>query len=170
MRSRATVFLAVLLLAATAWAGDLWKEKPYKEWNEKEASKVLGDSPWSKVVSVNATWKGRQLDRDTAARGTPGEQSGGARGAYSERGATTERPGGASSDEPQAQALEAKFLVRWTSARTLRQALARLAVLRGAVQESDAEKFLVQEPPEYEVSVLGPDMTPFQQTDRKSVV
>ena len=163
MRIRAIAFLAALLLAATAWAGDPWKEKPYKQWTEKEAFKVLNESPWSRAVSVNAPWKAK--GHDTAARGPYGEPSAASRGAYGEKAAAGERPTGPTQDEGQAQATETTFQVRWTSARTMRQALARLLVLRGATQESESEKLVAQQPQEYELAVLGQDMTPFQQTD-----
>src|ERR1700732_3783677 len=48
----------LVVLAAVVFAGnDPWKAKPYQQWDEKDVRKILGDSPWSKVIQVDATWK-----------------------------------------------------------------------------------------------------------------
>src|SRR5574337_88132 len=57
MRSRIALLLACLALAVAAWAGDPWKEKTYKEWNQEEVNKILADSPWSRPVTVQALWR-----------------------------------------------------------------------------------------------------------------
>ena len=150
-------FSGVLLLAASAWAGDPWKEKSYKEWDEKDVQRILADSPWAKIINVEAPWiKGAQ---------DIGLQP----------GATSQGGGGASGVSPdmaagpgQAPVPLARFLVRWASATTVRQAIARGALLRGAMQEADAEKYLAQQFAEYVVVLLGPgDLSPFAQGDDK---
>lgn len=42
--------VTVVLSAALLWAGDPWKDKPYKEWTRGEAEKVLQESPWAHTV------------------------------------------------------------------------------------------------------------------------
>jgi hypothetical protein len=163
MRIRAIALLTVFLPAATGWAGDPWKEKSYKEWNEKEAFRVCNDSPWAKVVSVNAPWKAKE--RNTGARGPYPEQGSGNRGGYGEKGGPGERPTGPGPEGSQAQGSAAAFQIRWTSAKTMRQALGRLLVLRAGRQESEVEQLFAQQAPDYELAFSGPDMTPFQQSD-----
>lgn len=58
MRSRRLILPSALALAATlACAGEAraqkedWQGKPFREWTEKEARKVISDSPWAKTVS-----------------------------------------------------------------------------------------------------------------------
>ena len=54
------------------------------------------------------------------------------------------------------------YYIRWNSSRTVREALVRDAILSGKMKESDAEKYLSAPITDYEVLVVGPDMTPFQ--------
>lgn len=54
------------------------------------------------------------------------------------------------------------YYLRWNSSRTVREALVRDAILSGKIKESEAEKYLSAPITDYEVLVVGPDMTPFQ--------
>ena len=56
------------------------------------------------------------------------------------------------------------FFVRWNSAQTIREAIARGALLSGKINEADAQRFVTQTPQDYEVLVAGPDMSPFTTT------
>jgi hypothetical protein len=38
--------------AVLLWAGDFWKDKPASEWSDKDVTKMLSSSPWSKNASV----------------------------------------------------------------------------------------------------------------------
>src|SRR5260370_16170997 len=67
------------------------------------------------------------------------------------------------------QISEADFLIRWSSAKTVREAVARSYVLRGSMKEDDADKALAEEPAEYQVSVSGQDMTPFLKAEEKDL-
>jgi hypothetical protein len=44
--------LGGLALAATVWAGDVWKDKKPADWPEKDLTKFLSKSPWSKTVPM----------------------------------------------------------------------------------------------------------------------
>jgi hypothetical protein len=57
--------------------------------------------------------------------------------------------------------------VRWASARTMREALLRSAVLAGQLKEDAAEQQVAQPVDSYEIVVAGPDMKPFQSVDEK---
>lgn len=169
MWKRVAALIAVFLLAANLSAGDPWKDKPYKQWDEKEVRKVLTDSPWAKDVRVSLG--SQPLAGGGGAPNAPGPALGGGYGegpTGGERGAM--QPGaGLGERQQEAGVPQVSFLVRWASARSVRQALARGAMMRGTLQEPDAEKFLAQEPQEYTVVVLGPDMTPFNHTDEKTL-
>ncbi len=150
-------FVVVLVLAANAWAGDPWKEKSYKEWDEKDVQKILADSPWAKMISVEAPWVKGAEEQGLI----PGATSQGGGGASGVNPAMAAAPG-------QAPIPVARFVLRWASATTVRQAIARGALLRGAIQEADVEKYLAQQFSEYAVVLLGPgDLSLFAQTDEK---
>ncbi len=150
MRTRLVALSAILLLAASVWAGDPWKDKPYTQWDEKDVKKVLFDSPWAKEVRVPANWKPAQRDSGESLTSWIGG------GAYDK---TPQR----SDTESQAPPPEATFVVRWASARTVREAMARNAMLHG-MSEADAAKFASETLETYVIVILGNDMTPFAKT------
>jgi hypothetical protein len=106
------ILLTILSLAAPAQ----WDKKPYTAWSEKDAQKVLNDSPWGKTQVFS----------------TPGEMF---------RSPTSGRQGTATPTEPNpAQALHLNFRMRFLSARPIRQAYGRLLELRqkGGMNEQAA--------------------------------
>jgi len=108
--------LPALLLIISLAASAQWEKKPYSEWSEKDAQKVLNDSPWGKTQVFS----------------TPGEMF---------RSPTSGRQGTATRTEPNpAQALHLSFHVRFLSARPIRQAYSRLVELRqkGGMNEQAA--------------------------------
>jgi hypothetical protein len=152
------------LFALFAWAGDAWKDKPYQQWDRKDALKVLNDSPWSKTIAVNVTW------RAIAAPSAGGE----ARDGYGPMGGTS--PGGPGQGQPtpmtsgdEGGAAVAEFHVRWLSSRAIREGLARLQILEGKMTEADAEKYLAQPVSDYQLLLFGQDMSPFDNSDENSV-
>jgi hypothetical protein len=155
-----------LLLAALVWAGgDPWKSKPYQQWDAKDVRKVLDASPWAHSVQVEAPWISADAAGDADSGGTS-SQPGPARAGPSARSG----PGGGGVDNgaggPQTAAL-ATFLVRWTSSRTVREAVLRNAILAGQIKEDAAAQQLAQPVETYEIVVAGPDMKPFQSVDEK---
>jgi hypothetical protein len=106
------ILLAMLSFSASAQ----WDKKPYTDWSEKDAQKVLNDSPWGKTQVFS----------------TPGEMF---------RSPTSGRQGTASRTDPNpAQALHLSFRVRFLSARPIRQAYSRLIELKqkGGMNEQAA--------------------------------
>ncbi len=155
-----------LLLAALVWAGgDPWKSKPYQQWDAKDVRKVLDASPWAHSVQVEAPWISADGAGDADSGGTS-SQPGPARAGPSARSG----PGGGGVDNgaggPQTAAL-ATFLVRWTSSRTVREAVLRNAILAGQIKGDAAAQQLAQPVETYEIVVAGPDMKPFQSVDEK---
>jgi len=106
---------AVLLSTSFVFAAnvDQKKEKPWTEWTQKEAEKILSDSPWSQTQTDTDTSEmffSPTNDPRTTGRGTnpEGRLSGGANN----------------------QAVNVKFFVRFFSARPVRRALVRLMELK----------------------------------------
>ena len=50
--------VGMLATAAVAWAGgDVWKTKPYSQWDEKDIQTVLQTSPWAKLgLQASGAW------------------------------------------------------------------------------------------------------------------
>ncbi|HKA21638.1 MAG TPA: hypothetical protein VKN18_25400 [Blastocatellia bacterium] len=53
--SRTFLSSLALIVASSLWASAQWNKKPYTEWSEKEALKVLNDSPWGQTQAVTDT-------------------------------------------------------------------------------------------------------------------
>ena len=54
-RNRVPVATALALLALSLIASAQWNKKPYTEWTEKEAMKLLNDSPWGQTQRLTDT-------------------------------------------------------------------------------------------------------------------
>jgi len=83
-----------------------WDKKPYTEWTEKDAQKLLNDSPWARTQSFDSPmelYKGPQTGRQGTST------------------ATTARP---------PDAIRLFFRVRFLSAKPVRQALSRMIELK----------------------------------------
>ena len=154
-----------LLLAAVVWAGgEPWKTKPYQQWDAKDVRRVLDSSPWARAVDVDAPWKGG----DAEGGGSDGSSAATPPGASRPGQGGGGRPGsGASNLGAGSQVALARFVVRWSSSRTIREAILRAAILAGEVKEDAAAQQLGQPAEAYELVVAGPDMKPFQSVDEK---
>ncbi len=149
MKRATLLVLAVVLLVSVAYADDVWKSKPYQQWELKDVQRILADSPWGHVVHVTVPSSGSM----------PGGPSSANSGSLAQNQAILNS----------ANAPEATFAVRWFSARAVRQALARAQVLSGAMSEADAAKALADEPTEVTITVVGQDMTPFLSAEEKDL-
>ncbi len=111
--------ILLLLLAAPALAGDFWKEKPYDQWTMEEVRRVLMDSPWARSYTFApggiAFDSPESADPSLAGRdrgeGTP---MGGGIADMSRGSGSQEAPG-------------PKYVVVWSSAATVRKALAPIS-------------------------------------------
>lgn len=146
--------LLMVTLGALAWAGgDPWKTKPFEQWNENDIRQIMHDSPWAKVEYVPVEWKAGGGGKSEMGRAPEGTVS------------ATQGPAGGPADVGQ-QAMgtpegQAAFYVRWNSSRTTREALVRDGVLAGQIKEDEAARYLSAPIVNYEVVVIGPDMSPF---------
>src|SRR5215207_461189 len=112
MRKVLILIVVVCALGAALAAQKLSKQ--WTEWSKRDAEKILNDSPWAQT----------QVETDTSemffkAQPTPDPATGGTGG------------GGVGRDERGSynQAVDVKYRIRFFSARPVRRALARLALL-----------------------------------------
>lgn len=158
---RTTCFLAILMLSiGLLWAKDFWKEKPYTEWTQEEARKMVSDSPWAhavRIISPMATALSAPPATDTG--GAMSTTGGGGYGPVA--GGQPGTPSGQMA-EGGAPVPETVYNVWWYSARTWRQGMARLQQLRGTASAEQAKDFVENRPAEYVIAVRGDDMRAFQ--------
>jgi hypothetical protein len=145
--------LLAVLAAAAAFAGDVWKDKPYDSWDEKDVQKILNDSPWAKRVEFAPTPGWTSADPSL----TVGQEGGG--GSIADKSG---RRGGGAPDGP-AGSRAAVYVVRWYSSRTIREGIVRSAELRGTAP-AEASKPLASTPENYQIMLIGTDLGAFGQT------
>jgi hypothetical protein len=145
--------LFLLVLGALAWASsDPWKAKPYQQWDATDIKRIFADSPWCKTVQIDAAWK-----------------EAGSKYEMSDDGGMALKTGQGSAGAGDAPAGKAVFVVRWVSARTIREAGVRNSVLENQMKPEDAEKELAKVPDVYQIFVGGRDLTPFASADDKTL-
>jgi len=191
MKRVTLVILAAVLLVSVAYADDVWKSKPYQQWELKDVQRILADSPWAHVVHVTASWRkpgdttlpvepGGTTPGNYGTQSRPAPSGSGGGASATPAPSSGNMPGGPSNANSgslaqdqailnSANAPEATFAVRWFSARAVRQALARAQVLSSAMSEADAAKALADEPTEVTITVVGQDMTPFLSAEEKDL-
>ena len=181
-RSRRALFRLVsrrTLLASTAaflsllpgqwlWAADSWEKKPYSEWTEAEALKVLQDSAWSKLSFVWANGEvqvARSASKSAGGEVHSEEHSNCCRtftrivdGPATEDGTVDNASLGNS--VPIRQVLSYRVLL-YSSAR-IRQALVRLSQIRGGIWDVQADASLQKPMEDLVIAVAGPNMQPFE--------
>ena len=164
MRKSIFAGIGVLLLAVMAWAGDVWKDKPYDQWTEKDVLSVLTYSPWAKAnLAAAGAWHPMGAEATTAP--TPGAVAGTATDvSRSTSGAANETAAGF---EKNANAGPVNYNVYWWSSRTIRAAFVRYAVLKGQTKPEDAPKMIEQPMDDYELLIQGRNMSVFEQRGEK---
>lgn len=136
MSNRFAVAFAVLALCTLVYAAKKWEKEPFTEWSKETAFKVLTDSPWAKQQKFRT--ETALLTPSSGPIYAPREGSGG----HSEGSRPDLSP------TPSAAGREtyttAVFNINFLSARPIRMALARLAMLNGALDEKQAHQFVDQ--------------------------
>ena len=159
MRKTISFVVPAILLAMAVYAsGDVWKTKPYTQWDEKDVAAVLQSSPWAKL--------------DVSLPGMQGEAAPNYNPGVSGPGSMPNRMGSASSatpipqvgtgDNPAPQTSSRTYNLFWYSSRTIREAFARRAVLKGTMTPGNAAKMVAGNPDSYEVLVNAADMSAFE--------
>src|SRR5687768_13160041 len=102
--------MAALLFSVPLSASVQWEKKPYTEWSEKEALKLLNDSPWGRTQVFSSPV--------TLFRGPTG---------------STQQPTATTT----ANATHVNFRIRFLSAKPVRQAVTRLLEINQKQAMSD---------------------------------
>lgn len=147
--------VALLVLATLVWAGgDPWKSKPFQQWTESDVAMIFQSSPWARpATQPQGAW------RPLGSEGTSGS------GIYTRSTAVAD--GGASKESEAANAAQT-YNVLWWSARTIRAASLRRAVLHGTMSEADAEKALAVPVDDYQIFVSAKNMSIFEKRGEKA--
>jgi hypothetical protein len=180
------VSLGVFLFsgAVALWAADFWQTKPFTSWDQKEAQKVLTDSPWAKRVSISLP-TGQQSGGKGGGRGgrgggpagesaDPGISGGGTPGIAENagRGGGGGGFGAGGGDTGVTQAPSLALLVSLRSALPLREALAKLKYGAEAGTSPEAKKLVEDKQEYYIVSVAGLPVyvQPHDDDDKKRIL
>jgi hypothetical protein len=142
MKKTAGLFL---LFGFGLLAADFW-QKPYMEWSDKDAARMMNNSPWARSVSVAMGGPG-------GPGGAPPPGGGGGFG-----GGRGPQGGGGSEYGPGAQGSSAPtfdVVARWQSALPVREALVRLKFGTEADKSAEAAKVLEQQDRPYEIVLSG---------------
>ena len=148
MRKSFRFSVLTILLAAAAYAGgDPWKTKPYTQWDEKDVAAVLQSSPWVKLnVSLPGALSAADATPDSNRTASPSP--------------TAPQLGAGDNATPGTAAKT--YNIFWYSARTIREAVARRAVLKGTMTADNAAKIVATDPDTYQVVVSSSDMSFFE--------
>ncbi len=159
--------VSAIFFAACLWAADFWQSKPFTDWSDKDVKKMLDSSPWSKETNV-AIGGGEAPGGNTGKRGsrTPGTMGEAnpvdrlAESGLEEPGKPGGRGGGGNSDG--ATIPTTTLIVRWQSARPVKEALARAKYGSEVGTSPDAKKLIEAVEPNYIIVVSGLMRTLFQ--------
>jgi hypothetical protein len=168
MRKQWAAMVLMLAAGALAFAGnDPWTSKPYQQWDDKDITKVLQMSPWSRTVPVEMTWKALSIEDIESGQGVSGQAGSHASPSGTGEGNSgtflpAEHDGAAYTRGP-----EADFTVYWSSSKTIREALARRNELHSGGDPKEGETYVNAPQDEYQVLVQGRDMAPFDHVDEK---
>ena len=154
LRLAAWIALIAIGTTLTVWGKDFWEEKPFTQWSEQEAMKLLSESPWARTQTVMAgVLGGQQQSNSSRVKDIPRVQSAG-----TNSGAGLSQTGvsfGAGDSVP--------LFVRWHSSARIRQALGRLGQLQQNVPEAEVRKFAEAPVEDYQIAVTGPMLDAFNQ-------
>ncbi len=135
MPRRAFACIAVcLLLASIASAADFWETKPFLEWSDGEAERMLNDSPWTSLIAMPLPNRGP----------VPTDDGGGGRGG----GGGGERGFGPA-------AARVRIIISWRSALPLKQATVRQQVGQRGTVPPQAQTFLDTADDHYVIGLQG---------------
>lgn len=130
----------LILFTFGLMAADFW-QKPYTEWSDKDAQKMLNNSPWAKSTGIEMDFGGGGIPPGPGFGGGGGGRGGGPQG-------------GAAAGGPSGPTFQ--VVARWESALPVRQAAVRLKFGAEADKNEEARKFLAAEGQDYEIVLAGP--------------
>jgi hypothetical protein len=161
MKHLPRLLIAFSVAALALIAEDFWVKKPYTEWSDKDANKMLTSSPWAHDVVI--TMGGGMEGRNGGAGGGRGGRGGGAGMNPGGNGMEAEgigRSGAAPADsaagaESGRGAAGLTLHVRWQSALPIRQALVVARLGREKLDSDQAKKFVETGMNYYVIAVVG---------------
>lgn len=184
------LFVSIFMGAVALWAADFWQTKPFTSWDQKEAQKLLIDSPWARRVSISLATNTQSGGGGKGGRG--GRGGGGPAGDSIDPGIAGGAPGAApgiaetaggggrggggfgagSSDTGVTQAPSLQLLVSFRSALPLREALAKLKYGAEAGTSPEAKKLVEDKQEYYIVGVAGLPVyvQPHDEDDKKRIL
>lgn len=179
MRKFTLFGVVFLVIAGLAYASSqVWMAKPYQQWNENDVREILFHSPWVKQSTIMASWgKSSLASADDSSRNPPGAQGmpsgrpgmGGNPGQGGQQPPSGGQQPGMEQQAPTGEGQGVTYIIRWNSAQTIRDALARQAILSGRASQAQVEQYVDQQPATYQIFVGGSDMTPFAKESTDSL-
>jgi hypothetical protein len=152
--------VALFTLAVSLWAADFWQAKPFNDWNDKDVQKMLQSSPWAKPFSVALAGGGSDTSKGGKRAGSSsggGSQMNGPAGTAEQGGlgryaGSTGDPGAGSSGGGGVPTIN--LIVRWQSARPVREAVVKAKFGNEATTSPEAKKAL-EEPVDHYILAIG---------------
>jgi hypothetical protein len=136
------LLLTLCVGTVSLWAADFWAAKPFTDWTDKEAQKMVQNSPWAKEYSV--AMPGGAGGADPSGKGGGGRSKGGGGDQMSQ-----DASGGVASGA------SVTLYIRWQSATPIKQANVRLKYKGEAATSAEAKAILDTAEPAYIVIVEG---------------
>jgi len=144
MRPLLSIVSLWIVGAAALGATEFWDAKPFLEWSDKEAVKLLSDSPWAALIAVPLPNRGPVPTADTGGGGRGGGGAGGGGG----RGG-----GGAEGFGPGPQRV--RLTISWRSALPLKQAVARQQIGKAGTITAEQQAALDHDDGLYVIAIQG---------------
>lgn len=127
-------------LAACVFAAEPWKSKDYEKWSSKEVEQILNNSPWAKLISAP---RSPYLNGDGLETGA------------SVRIGSSPNSGNGPLPDDSGTRMQNGFILRWNSSLTVRRALYRQAVLKGADPAAASQAYLDDRPDDLELVMIN---------------
>jgi hypothetical protein len=143
----------LLFFALCAWAADFW-QKPQDQWTEKEFTKMMTNSPWAREYTLSLP-----PGQDFGGGGAPGGDGGGGGGGGGRGGGGGGRGGGGGegggTPPTTVQQMPPAVIVRWQTARPIKQAFVHLKFGAQAATSPEAKQILERVDTEYVIVLSG---------------
>jgi hypothetical protein len=155
----AGVVMAVLFATVAVYASDVWKDKDFDKWDQKDVDKILKDSPWTKQVQYGGGGTGAMeapWSQPASESAHPDISTGG-------RNSAAAGTSGSAGMGP-----ATSFFVRWYSSRTVREAMARQREMKGTPAD-EARKGLDSELDTYEIVLQSTNLNSFSKEGEASL-
>jgi hypothetical protein len=136
MKRLAFACIAVCIEVTAASAAEFWEIKPFLDWSDREAQRMLNDSPWTGLVAITLPNRGP----------VPTEDGGGGRGGGG-------RGGGEQGFGP--GPVRVRITISWRSALPLKQAIVRQQVGQRGIVPPPAQTFLDTADEHYVIGLQG---------------